>query len=237
MFKTTIPAPLAFIIIIILVFAVTGAIYWQYSQFSKEIETNNYSTDSYLKEQKETEEIVIQEEERKAETSTMENGGETEEKLIHKEFSYPYPLAWTWREEIRKADFSLTGAYFGERAVPSWISKWNLDASGYKAGERIDTLTLYFKIKTNWEDVGVCLATELRLLLSEEGDLAPPINPRFNTECLYGNRTYFNQEIIFAVPENKKEFTITTGGKTKIFFTVKILDNGDITIDKQINKG
>lgn len=71
----------------------------------------------------------------------------------------------------------------------------------------------------------MCLPTELRLVLNEEGDLIAPINPKFNTECPMGNRTYFDQEVIFVVPENQRNFTFTTGGKSNIFFEVSVSGN------------
>ena len=64
-----------------------------------------------------------------------------------------------------------------------------------------------------------------------------PINNKFNAECPMGDRTYFNQEVIFIVPEEERVFTLTTGGELNIFFTVKALDNGDFEIEREIPVG
>jgi len=147
--------------------------------------------------------------------------------LIHKDFSYPYPISWTWKEEIREADFSLTAVSLGERTIPS-----SVQSSSYISGDKVNALTLYFKINTHWEDVGVCLPTEFRMILNEEGDTAAPINNRFNIECPMGNRTYSDQEVIFVVPGPQEEFILTTGGKSNIFFNVMAYRVGDLKVEK-----
>ncbi|MEA2097585.1 MAG: BspA family leucine-rich repeat surface protein [Patescibacteria group bacterium] len=147
--------------------------------------------------------------------------------LVQESFSYPYPLSWTWEQEIRTADFSLTKISLGERTIPSFVG-----SATYKPGDEVNALTLYFKINTHWEDVGVCLSTELRMILNEEGDVLAPVNNRFSAGCLMGDRTYFDQEVIFVVPETEKVFDLTTGGELNIPFTVTLLENGHLKIEK-----
>lgn len=67
--------------------------------------------------------------------------------------------------------------------------------------------------------------------------LAAPLNKRFNEGCFGDNQTYYNQEVIFEVPSDKKEFVITTGDDSNIFFTVKVLDNKDIEVVKEVPVG
>jgi len=43
--------------------------------------------------------------------------------------------------------------------------------------------------------------------------------------------------VIFEVPSDKKEFVITTGDDSNIFFTVKVLDNKDIEVVKEVPVG
>ena len=154
--------------------------------------------------------------------------------MLKTSFQYPYPLSWkeTDIEEWKSADFSLIEVSLGKRTVPSFIY-----SSSYKPDEKIYALTLYFKIKTYGSgDVGVCYSPNFRLVLSEEGDLMSPINNRFNAECLKRDRTYLDQEVIFVVPETEKEFYITTGGRSNIFFTVTVSENGDLEVEKVYNE-
>jgi hypothetical protein len=152
--------------------------------------------------------------------------------LTRKDFLYPYPLAWTWDNGVKQADFSLTAISLGERIIPSFIQ-----SSTYKLGDKINALTLYFKINTHWEDVGVCLPTEFRIILNEEGDMVAPINNRFTVECPMGERTYSDQEVIFVVPESQKKFTLTTGGESNIFFEIIVDKSGDLKVEKIVSSG
>lgn len=147
--------------------------------------------------------------------------------LIQESFSSPYPLSWTWKEDRRKADFSLTAVSLGERTIPSFVY-----SPAHEPGDEINALTLYFKINTHWENVGVCVSTNLRMILNEEGDVLAPINNRFNAGCPSGDRTYFDQEVIFVVPETEKAFTLTTGRESNVFFTVTLLESGHLKVEK-----
>lgn len=157
--------------------------------------------------------------------------------LITKNFSSPYPLlwqeAWSGKETI---DYALTKVSLGKRTAPPGLQKTSGDY--YKANEEIFALTLYFKVKTsNWNGPGaLCIKPSLRRLINEEGDLLPPDNQDFYSAnmkmgCAGPNRTYSDQEVIFVVPENEKEFTFTTGGKSNIFFSVTNLNN-NLTVEK-----
>jgi len=150
---------------------------------------------------------------------------------LRESFSYPYPVTYRYNHTATHFfDFSLTGISLGERTVPSFVSRHSLD---YKPGKEIYALTLYLKINNVGRyGAGVCLSNTFRLLLNEEGDLQAPINSGFNADCLYDDQTYFDQEVIFIVPETQKAFTITTGGEAKIFFTVTVLDNNQLKVEK-----
>ena len=171
------------------------------------------------------------------EEEIIEEDGTTEAEgvLINKKFTYPYPLEW--RYEHTKTlffDYSLTGVSLGKRTVPSFVAH----DSPYKPGTEVHALTLYFKIRNiGTHGAGVCLNVDLRLVLNEEGDLVSPINNRFNADCLWDGQTYYNQEVIFVVPENQREFNLTTGGESNIFFEVEILDDGDLRIERIITNG
>jgi len=149
--------------------------------------------------------------------------------LINKTFSYPYSLVWSETpDQIYKLDYSLTQISLGEREVPSFIPP----SSPYKPGDRIYALTMYLKVKTSSYSIGLCPEVDFRMELNEEGDLMSPVNAYFNNECFWGNQTYNNQEVVFVVPESQKQFNITTGGKSNIFFTITVLQNGDIKLEK-----
>ncbi|MBM3253911.1 MAG: hypothetical protein FJZ16_06650 [Candidatus Omnitrophica bacterium] len=210
-----IPTVIAISIVLITAILAGGLILWQYSKINKK--------DNQLPETN-----ILEKEE------ATTNPIETEESvnLIYKEFSYPYPFSFTWEEGIRKADFSLISVSLGERTVPSFIS-----FSSYKPGDKINALTLYFKINTHWEDIGLSLPTEFRILVNEEGDMIAPINDRFNVESLRGDRVYSDQEVIFVVPTSQEKFTLTTGGESNIFFEITVDGAGNLNVERNIEEG
>jgi len=160
---------------------------------------------------------------------SKENTTSSQPVLINKIFQYPYPLTWSEiSDRIYKLDYSLVGISVGKREIPSFASP----SSSYRPGDKIYALTMYLKIRTSDYTVGFCPNVNLRMELNEEGDFIAPINTVFNDECFWGNQTHSNQEAIFVVPESQKKFNITTGGESNIFFTITVLGNGDINVEK-----
>jgi hypothetical protein len=158
------------------------------------------------------------------ENETMAN-----KSLITKEFSYPYSLSWQENYSGYSINYDLTKITIGDKTIDNFSSY----SSAFKKGDKTNALTLYFKIiKIGQIGSGICLRINFRMELNEQGDLAAPVNNSFNADCFWDNQTYYDQEVIFEVSQNKKEFSITTGGKSNIFFTVKVLDNGDISVEK-----
>jgi hypothetical protein len=157
---------------------------------------------------------------------------------ITKNFSSPHPLAWqeAWNNGKQTVDYTLTKISLGKRTAPPQLKKPSGDY--YETGEEISALTMYFKIKTNnWNDSSaLCIKPSLRRLINEAGELSPPDNQEFYSSgmkmnCAGSNKIYLDQEAIFVVPENEKEFTFTTGGKSNIFFSI-INSNGNLNLEK-----
>lgn len=154
--------------------------------------------------------------------------------LIHKEFSYPYPLSW----QENGVNFDLTGVEFGNMTAPQGTLDRNLPYEGfYEKGEKIYALKLILKVKMpSNQNRNQCVGINFRLLLDEEGNKAPSNSKQFFFPaggCIAEpDATYFNNPIVFVVPETQKDFTITTGGQSDVFFEVKVLDNGDIKVEK-----
>lgn len=158
-------------------------------------------------------------------------------------FQYPYPVSW----EEGGAKFSLTGVSLGEIDAPSnpnvqpqtysWLENFNATSGDkhYQIGEKIYALTLILKITTDASYSNHdCLSVDLRRVLNEEGDLAQANSPTFALPngCIAApNATYANQKLFFVVPDSEKEFTLTTGGNSNIFFSVKLTPEGKLNIE------
>jgi len=151
------------------------------------------------------------------------------ESLIQESFSYPYPLSWTQEGRDNEImNFSLTAISLGERTVPSFVH-----SAIYKPGGKIYALTLYLNLKLDTVNtLGWCIHPDVRVILNEEGDSAGPINDYFNEQCPVPNKIFAGQEEIFVVLRTEKTFTLTTGGKSNIFFTVTVLDDGHLKVEK-----
>jgi len=161
--------------------------------------------------------------------------------LIEKSFSYPYPISW--QEE--GINFSLTGISFGRIPAPDNLLKSSGDH--YNKGEEINALTLILKIK-NPKDNPQCVNLNIRRELNEEGDMTAPNTDQFRFPSsggciLSGTISYAEQKVIFVVPESRKSFNITTGGKSNIFFTINVLEadrivreQPDLQLEKSIEE-
>lgn len=132
-----ISTPIAITGILFLVILAIGITYWQYSKTEREISSlkagisekegiiNNFDEcvaegypilESYPRQCETPDGGIFVEE---IESTTTQTEKKETGAVINKEFSYPYPLAWTFVQEWRKAEFSLTKISFGERSVPS----------------------------------------------------------------------------------------------------------------------
>lgn len=155
--------------------------------------------------------------------------------LIEATYSYPYPLSW----EENDIAFSLTGVSLGKILAPS--GTMNSSGGNYRADEEIYALVFDLKI-TNKSSSGAGALLNLRRLLSEEGDMVSPNTRQFMFPGVGGywmqpNITYEHQKVIFVVPETLREFNITTGGESNIFFTVSIGKDNTIKVAKTVEAG
>lgn len=158
-------------------------------------------------------------------------------------FSYPYPVFW----EEDGFQFTLTKVGLGKISAPANLFKSSgfsfFFSDYYKLGELVPALILTFKIEVLPEHkFSVCVPMKMRRLLNEEGDLAVPNSKQFvfpeSRDChAKPNATYENQRVIFVVPEAEKEFYITTGGKTDMFFTITVTEDGSLKVETLIEKG
>lgn len=158
-------------------------------------------------------------------------------------FQYPYPVSW--KED--GVEFLLTGVSLGtikapanpNVSPPTYPRLHNLESTSsggyYEIGIDVYALTLKLKVTT---DVSYgnqnCLELKLRRVVNEEGDLTPPNTQEFafpNGCVAMPNSTYANQEVIFVVPETDKEFVITTGGNSNVFFSVKFTPDGKLDVE------
>jgi hypothetical protein len=151
-------------------------------------------------------------------------------------FSYPYPLAWN--EGADK--FDLTGATLGEIGATGDIMNAST-GQPYPAGAKIYALTLILKISTGANSAS-CLPINMRRVVNEEGDLAQPDTTSYDFPDVRGgslrgycpapNSIFDNQKIIFAVSGDERQYTLTTGNGTNIFFFVTAEDDGTLKIEK-----
>jgi len=150
--------------------------------------------------------------------------------ILSKNFSYPYPLSW----QENNINFDLIGVSLGQTPAPSRLK--NSSGGYYKEGEKIYALTLILKIKSP-QTYTSCVLMNLRREINELGDMASPNNEQFYFPDTGGcmpkkDETYSDQGVIFVVPESEKLFTFTTGGQSKIFFTVQVLENEELKVEK-----
>ncbi len=150
------------------------------------------------------------------------------EEIKQASFSYPFPLSW----QEDGISYSLAGVSLGRIVAPPGLIKTSVE--NFNPGEEIYALTLVFKIKSS-QDASVPM--NFRMELNEEGDMAVPNTRQFmfpgtGGQLAIQNITYTDQRVIFVVPESQKVFNITTGGKSNIFFTVTVLENGQLKVEK-----
>jgi len=150
--------------------------------------------------------------------------------LFQESFSYLYPLSW----QENGINFDLTGVSLGQTPAPLRLK--NSSGGYYKEGEKVYALTLILKIKSPKTSIS-CVSMNLRREINELGDMASPNNEQFYFPDTSGcmpkkDVTYFDQGVIFVVSETEKAFTLTTGGNSNIFFTVTLLENGHLKVEK-----
>lgn len=145
-------------------------------------------------------------------TSTATTATSTTEiaPLLKKElaFSSPYPLTW----QDSGINLSLTS-----------IALY------------ADSIALRIKIKM--PNKSLCVPINIRRLVDEAGNFAPPAAKEFsfpdsgNCNGTAGT-TYENQEIVFSIRPDETPLTFTTGGRSNIFFFVHISESGEISIER-----
>lgn len=123
-------------------------------------------------------------------------------------FSSPYPLIW----QDSGINFSLTG-----------IALYS------------DNLTLRIKVKM--PNKSLCAPLNMRRLVDEGGNFAPPVTKEFSFpdsgSCKGApGTTYENQEVVFGIRLDEAPFTFTTGGASNIFFLVHVSDKGELSLEK-----
>lgn len=143
----------------------------------------------------------------------------------------------SWEEN--GVEFSLTDVSLGKIAASP--SLWKIPGVSYSVGDEIYALVLDLKIKI-LDPFGTSVPFNLRRLLNEAGELMAPNTKEFifsDSGSNFGkpNQIYENQKVIFVVPESAKEFIITTGGKTNIFFTITVQPDGALKVEKELELG
>jgi hypothetical protein len=169
------------------------------------------------------------------------DGSDSGLKRIEKQFSYPYPISW----EESGIDFFLTGVSFGKILAPERTKKSS--GSYYDIGEEINALMLTFKIINTKNDYE-CVGLNIRRIINEEGNMMAPNTDQFHFPgsggCMIENNSFYeDQKVIFVAPENEKSFTITSGGMSKVLFTINVLEadgvirqQPDLQLEKDINE-
>jgi len=121
MFKQDIPAFLVIIIIISALIVMLAVTYWHYVKIPSNISEEKISITSEGNTEKGKESIV----ENKAKTEQQDERKEEERKeenLIRKDFSYPYPLGWSYQHaKTLSFKYYLTGVSLGRRKIPSFV--------------------------------------------------------------------------------------------------------------------
>lgn len=145
-------------------------------------------------------------------------------------FSEPYPLSWEEQPTaVQSGTFKIfltnvhLGRYVADRPLPnSTNGQYTI-----KPGDEIFALQFRFKAVIDKKTCGQ--TSTIRRYLPEAGDLVSPTISGFSFSGCPSDTTLFNQEVLFAaVKESDREFIITNGGITPIFF--KLTANADHTI-------
>ena len=154
-----------------------------------------------------------------------------------KKFSFPNSSSLSWEQDgVRLA---VTGLTLGRMPVPSGLLR--LDGKdSYKTGEEIYALTLAVKVAA--ENAPECVRVNFRRLLNEEGDLMAPNTRSFSfvdgSGCIpKAGGIYIDQQVTFVVPESEREFTLTTGGQSNVFFVASVKDDGTLTVEIPSQEG
>lgn len=161
-------------------------------------------------------------------------------------FAAAYPV--TWEESGIK--FFLTGVLIGKIKAPAYPyyspnpyqprpPSYLKKSSGgtYLVGEEVHALVLKLKITfpvISGRNSIACPSFSVRRVVNEEGDMVAPNHSQFFLESggCQGTPgvTYFDQPVIFIVPEGEKDFLFTTGGQSNVFFNIA-LKNDTIIVE------
>jgi hypothetical protein len=154
--------------------------------------------------------------------------------------SYPYPVTWTEGGD----EFDLVGVTLGHMAVTPDMVNGSMGGQPYPSGTKIYALTLVLKISTG--NSQMCLPVNMRVVISEAGDLGLPDTtsydfpdvrgPQVKGYCPAPNSTFYNQKVVFRasqmMPPTTMQFLLTTGGSSNVFFFVTPQSDGTIKVEK-----
>lgn len=152
-------------------------------------------------------------------------------------FSEPYPLSYksVRTQGAGAAEVSLTGASLGKFTVGGVGSKvYPLRKDDlrelYQSGGKVFVLQLKFKVAIGNTGCPSSIVQTFRRFLPGTGDLTPPNSSEFYfMNCI--DSTFNDQRIVFVIPETEREFILTNGGASPIFFKLRALSDGTIKFE------
>jgi|SRR3989344_60026 len=168
--------------------------------------------------------------------------GQNNNNSLLKQVKFEKPYSITWQDS--GAGLSLTGVSLGEMTINSISVKKagaNPDPASpyYKVGDKIYALVMDLHIRS--QVASTCVPMNIRRLLNEEGDVARPNTTQYIFSTSGGCTIYpsepSDQQVIFVVDPSDKEFVILTGDSSNTSFTVKLLDNNSLKIEKTGTSG
>jgi len=133
-------------------------------------------------------------------------GGNPSQSIYNTDYAIPYPVTWT----ESGAGISVMGASL-----------------------QGNQLTL--KLAVAMGNVEQCIPLNIRLLVNEQGDLAPPVTPQFTfpeSGACEGapGATYTDQQVVFDVDPTISPLFFTTGGASNVFFQISTTTYGGLNV-------
>ena len=134
-------------------------------------------------------------------------------------FRSPYQVSWT--ESFERAELNLIGASIN---IPASEEYKNLASS---------TITLHLRITNHARNAVFLVPMYTGMLLDELGNFSNPVNSFPLAQVGNGISPYEVKEenVVFAIPDNRRSFVFTTGGKSNIFFSIELVGN-EIRMEK-----
>ncbi len=153
-------------------------------------------------------------------------------------FNEPYPLV----ELQNQTTVSLTGIYLGSFIVgkeylditntPILLKSNSGSEERYDFGNEVYGLQLIFKISSG---ASYCdTRSNFRRYIPESGDLIGSNNlgQQFYRGSCDPNTSVFNKKLTFVVPEEDREFILTSGGESPTFFKITALPDKSLSFEK-----